>query len=209
MMKVERNEELFIFTRMVNGDKEAFRFFFEKYYDDLCNLINFYLHDPVIAEEIAQDIFVYFWEKKENIEIGSSVKSYLLKASKNKSLNHLRDEKTQLNIHDKLGKITENGFDEISEVGMDAGYLQELIRNAVNCLPPKCREVFILAKGKELSYKEIAEQLGISVKTVENQMGKALKLLRVLLRPHYNDLFIFFLIMHVRFFANSVPGMII
>lgn len=210
-MKAERNEELFIFTRMVEGDKEAFRFFFEKYYDDLCNLINFYLHDPVIAEEIAQDIYVYFWEKKEHIEIGSSVKSYLLKASKNKSLNYLRNEKIKLNIHEKLAKITESNFEEISEHSMDAGYLHELIMNAVNCLPPKCLEIFILAKGKELSYKEIAGQLGISVKTVENQMGKALKLLRESLRPYYHDLFIFFLFMHihVRFFTNSVPGMII
>ena len=58
------NEEQFIFSRMVEGDKEAYRFFFEKYYTDLCNLVNIYIHDEVMAEEIVQDIYIYFWEKK-------------------------------------------------------------------------------------------------------------------------------------------------
>jgi len=191
----ERNyEERFIFNRMVNGDKEAFRFFFEKYYTDLCNLMNFYLHDPAISEEIVQDIFVWFWENKGKIQIGSSVKSYLFKASKNKSLNYLRNERVKINIRDKLAKVTENNFDELPETNMDANQLREIISQSVNSLPPKCREIFNLAKEDDLSYKEIAGKLNISVKTVENQMGKALKLLRELLRPYYNDIFVFLLI---------------
>ena len=193
---IKRNyEELFIFNRMVEGDKEAFKFFFEKYYTDLCNLMNFYLHNPEISEEIVQDIFVYFWEKKENIEIKSSVKSYLIKASKNKGLNYFRNEKIRLNIQEKLVKINGNYFDELPENSFDAQQLRELIDKSVNSLPPKCREIFILAKKKELSYKDIAKKLGISVKTVENQMGKALKILREILRPYYNEIFALFLIL--------------
>ena len=194
-MNGKNQEELFIFSRMVDGDKEAFRFFFEKYYADLCNLMNFYLHDSVISEEIVQDIFVWFWENKEKIKIDSSVKSYLLKASKNKSLNHLRNEKAKINIQDRLAKAAGNDFDELPESYLDANQLHEIISQSVNSLPPKCREIFTLAKENDFSYKEIAERLGISVKTVENQMGKALKLLRELLRPYYNDIFIFFLMM--------------
>lgn len=183
------DEELFIFNRMVEGDKEAFRFFFEKYYPDLCNLINLYLHDPAMAEEIAQDIFIYLWEKKEAIKIASSVKSYLLRASKNRSLNYLRNEKSKLDIHQQLAGFSRNGADMPDSV-MDSNQLREIIENAINALPERCREVYILGKEKSLSYKEISRELGISVKTVEVQMGTALKKLRDQLRPYYNDIFI-------------------
>lgn len=194
-MEVKKYEEQFIFDRMVAGDKEAFRFFFEKYYADLCNLINFYIHNSAVAEEIAQDIYVQFWEKKENIEIAVSVKSYLLKASKNKSLNYLRNEKNKLHIREKLAKIAEESFDEFPEEGLDVNWLHDLIQRGIDSLSPKCREVFILAKEQNLSYKEIAEQLGISIKTVENQMGKALKKLREYLRPFYKEIFVLFLVL--------------
>lgn len=186
------NEEQFIFSRMVDGDKEAFRFFFEKYYTDLCNLVNIYIHDEAMAEEIVQDIYIYFWEKKGKIQIESSVKAYLLRASKNRSLNFLRNEKTRLNIHEKICKASETVY-EMPANALDAGQLRELIENAVKSLPKKCCEIYRLAKENELSYIEIAEQLGISVKTVENQMGIALKKLRDQLRPYYNDIFLFFL----------------
>jgi RNA polymerase sigma-70 factor, ECF subfamily len=186
------NEEQFIFNRMVEGDKEAFRFFFEKYYTDLCNLVNIYVHDEAMAEDIVQDIYIYFWEKKEKIQIESSVKAYLLRASKNKSLNFLRNEKTRLSIHEKIREASETTC-EMPATALDAEQLRNLIENAVKSLPEKCGEIYRLAKEKDLSYKEIAEQLDISVKTVENQMGIALKKLRDQLRPYYNDIFLLFL----------------
>jgi RNA polymerase sigma-70 factor (ECF subfamily) len=187
------DEEQFIFRRMVEGDKDAFRFFFDKYYTDLCNLVNIYIHDEMMSEEIVQDIYVYLWEKKGNIHIESSVKAYLLKASKNKSLNYLRNENNKLNIHKKLGEVIKTTYEMPSNV-LDAMQLREIIENAVKSLPKKCKEVYRLAKEKELSYKEIAEEMGISVKTVENQMGIALKKLREQLRPYYNDIFFLFLL---------------
>lgn len=63
------DEEQFIFRRMVEGDKKAFHFFFEKYYTDLCNLVNIYIHDDALAEEIVQDIYIYFWKKKERFKL--------------------------------------------------------------------------------------------------------------------------------------------
>jgi RNA polymerase sigma-70 factor, ECF subfamily len=191
------DEEQFIFRRMVEGDKDAFRFFFEKYYTDLCNLVNIYIHDEAMAEEIVQDIYIYFWEKKEKIQIESSVKAYLLRASKNKSLNYLRNEKTRQNIHEKICETSEAGY-EMPANALDAGQLREIIENAIKSLPEKCGEIYRLAKEKELSYKEIAEKQGISVKTVENQMGIALKKLRDQLRPYYNDIFLLFLFWLVR-----------
>lgn len=184
----KNGEDLFIFNYMVEGDKGAFRFFFEKYYTELCDFVNLYVHNPEMSEEIAQDIFVWFWEKRNTIQIVTSVKSYLLKAGKNKGLNYLRNEKGKLKIHEKLARA--NSFEESPEKIMDAVKLRILIEDSINSLPNKCREIFIMAKEKDFSYKEIAVRMGISVKTVENQMGTALKKLREMLLPHYNELFI-------------------
>jgi len=192
LIEMVRDEELFVFNRMVEGDKEAFRFFFEKYYSDLCNLVNLYLHDPFMTEEIVQDIFIYLWEKKEKIKIESSLKSYLLRASKNRSLNYIRNEKTKLEIHSKLN-VFDKGAIEMPDSVMDSYQLREIINAAIDSLPGRCREIYILGKERSMSYKEISEELGISVKTVEVQMGKALKKLREQLRPYYNDIFILFL----------------
>lgn len=195
-MKERNYEELFIFNRMVDGDKEAFRFFFDRYYTDLCNFVNIYIRDSTISEEIVQDIYVYFWEKKRKINIESSVRSYLMRASKNKSLNYIRNEKIKLNIYEKLSRATEVSEDMPDNI-LDANQLRKIIDESVNQLPEKCREVYLLAKSKNMSYKEIAGELGISLKTVENHMGKALKRLRKTLMPYYNEIFIFFLMVLV------------
>jgi len=196
-MEIKNNEELFIFRRMAEGDKEAFRFFFEKYYSDLCNMVNIYLHNPVMSEEIVQSIYIYFWEKKGEINIDSSVKSYLLKASKNKSINYIRNERVKINIHEKLAKVSDADY-EMPDSVMDAGQLREIIAQSINNLPEKCREIYILGKEKNLTYKEIADELGISVKTVENQMGNALKKLREQLTPYYKDIFVLILLLIIR-----------
>jgi RNA polymerase sigma-70 factor, ECF subfamily len=189
-------EESYIFKKMVEGDKEAFRFFFEKYYSDLCNLVNLYLHDALTAEEIVQDIFIYLWEKKDKIKIESSVKSYLLRATKNRSLNYIRNARTKVEI---LNKIANNDIVniEMPDEIMNANQLRKVINDAIDSLPDRCRQIYILGKEKKMSYKEISEELGISIKTVEAQMGNALKRLREQLRPHYNDIFILFLLLMV------------
>lgn len=197
LTKKRNDEEQFIYSQMVEGDKKAFRFFFDKYYIDLCNLVNVYIHNEAIAEEIVQDIYIYFWERKENIQIESSVKAYLLRASKNKSINYLRNKKTKQSIHEKLREAAEITYEMPSNL-LDAQQLREIIENAIKNLPEKCREIYRLAKVKEMSYKEISEELGISVKTVDNQMGNALKKLREQLRPYYNDIFLLFLLWLVR-----------
>lgn len=100
-------EDFFILQRMIEGDENAFKYFFDTYYDDLCNFANGYLRDEALSEETIQDIFVYFWEKKDSLQLKGSVKSYLFAASKNKSLNYLRDLKNQNRIIGELIPITE------------------------------------------------------------------------------------------------------
>lgn len=186
-------EEIFIFDKMVEGNKEAFKILFEKYYPDLCNLVNLYLQNSTVSEEIVQDLFIYLWEKREKIKIETSLKAYLLQAAKYKSLNYIRNEKNKNLI---LNEITdrEKVSLEMPDRAMDANQLREIIENSINSLPERCRQVYIMGKERNMTYKEISEEMGISVKTVEVQMGNALKKLREQLRPHYQDIFIFFLI---------------
>jgi len=186
-------EELFIVKKMIDGDIDSFKYFFDRYYNDLCNFVHVYLHDQVLSEEIVQDIFVYFWENREKLKINTSVKSYLFSASKFKSLNLLRDTKTQKKIVEKIGRIDPIQTHEHESSYIDTDEFRKILDSAVDQLAPKCREIFLLSKQKELSNKEIAEQLGISVKTVENQMTIALKKLREYLIPYKEKIFLLFL----------------
>lgn len=193
MVKEITGEELYIVKKMIEGDVDSFKYFFDRYYDDLCNFVYVYLHDQVLSEEIVQDIFVYFWENKEKIKINTSVKSFLFSASKFKSLNLLRDTKTKKRIVETIGKTEPLIISEEQDSYLDTHEFKKILDAAVDQLAPKCREIFLLSKYEELSNKEIAEKLGISVKTVENQMTIALKKLREYLLPFRGKIFLLFL----------------
>lgn len=193
MTKDINGDELFLLKKMIDGDIDSFKYFFDRYYNDLCNFVHIYLHDQVLSEEIVQDIFVYFWENKEKLQINSSVRSYLFSASKFKSLNLLRDVRTQKRIAEKIGMTEPVQTPEPDGSYIDADEFKKVLNSAVDQLAPKCREIFLLSKQEDLSNKEIAERLGISVKTVENQMTIALKKLREYLAPFRGKIFFLFL----------------
>lgn len=192
LMNEINREELFIFQRMVDGDKRAFRFFFDKYYTDLCNFIHLYTNDSEIAQELVQDIYVYLWENREKITIRSSVKSYLYSASKNKSLNYIRNEKIKLRLF-KNYKEQQTDSGQPDESYLDTSQLQEILKKSIASLPERCREIYVLSREEELTHKEIAERLNLSPKSVENQIGIALKKMREQLQPFYEKIFLFIL----------------
>ncbi len=187
-------EEIFILQRMIDGDEDAFKYFFDTYYDDLCNFVNSYLRDEVLSEEIVQDIFVYFWEKRSAINFYSSVKSYLYTASKNRSLNYLRDRKNQKRISDKLVSPSDFVTNEADQY-LEVEELRRIISQAIEGLPAKCREIYCLSRDGGMSNHEIAEELGVSVKTVENQITIAIRKIKDFLRPYNDKIFILFLIL--------------
>ena len=187
------HEELFIFSKMVEGDQGALRFFFDKYYDDLCHFINTYIHNHAISEELVQDIFIQLWDNKRQLDLSYSVKGYLYTLSKNRSLNHLRDEKRKRRIHDTiLADSTVVSAEDDSY--LDNEQFKLIIITAIKALPAQCREIYTLCKEEQFTYKEVAEKMGISVKTVENQMGIALKKLKANLLPYYDKIFILLIV---------------
>jgi RNA polymerase sigma-70 factor (ECF subfamily) len=179
---------------MIEGDQKAFRYFYDKYYIDLCNFVNIYINERILAEEIVQDIFVSFWENKSRLYLDHSVRSYLFSASKYRSLKEIRNQNTRKRILGDLEKQDNDFSPDDNEPYLDPEQFRSILNSAIEQLPPKCREIFLLNKSSELSNNEIAEKLEISVKTVENQMTIALRKLREHLAPYRREIFILFLL---------------
>lgn len=156
-------------------DLATFRKLYDETFEPLCRFLNFYTKDTFLIEDIIQESFIKLWDDKDSMII-LHPKSYLYKTVRNRLMNYFRDEKNRMLL---LESWYNNEIeDQKSEDCYDIDEFVNNLHNATNTLPPKCREIFILSKQYQLTYNEIAELNNISVKTVENQMGIALKKLR-------------------------------
>jgi len=157
-------------------NKHQFEELFHEQFNMLCRFAFGYIHDRDSAQEIVQDVFINLWQKKETITADKSVKSYLYTSVKNRCLNYIRDHKKfrshYLDVELEMEiPVTDVDIFSVSET-------QDKINTALDKLPEKCRQVFEMSRFEEMKYKEIAEKMDISIKTVEVQMSKALKILR-------------------------------
>ena len=157
-------------------DENAFEQLFKKHYNALHAYAQVILKDEDLAEEIVQAMFLKFWEKRGSLKI-QSIKAYLYKCVYNDSLNYLKQEKTKTK-YQEFTLHTMNTEHEPASFKVELSELQQRLREALNDLPEQCRTIFQMSRFEELKYREIADHLGLSIKTVENQMGKALKILR-------------------------------
>ena len=165
--------------RIKLGDEQAFELLFRKYYVRLCSFANKFLNDPEAAQEIVQDAFTKIWEGREDIDPEDCLNAYIFKITRNLSINKLKRIKVE-SRYTGLYRLVYAEPQEYSTLeSMLTKELEENIAKTINKLPPECRKVFELSRVEGLKYKEIADALQISVKTVEAQMSKALKLLRV------------------------------
>jgi RNA polymerase sigma-70 factor (ECF subfamily) len=165
------------------GDITAFEMIFKTYYQPLCNYAYSFVQDRDEAEEIVQSTFLSVWEKRENLTIHTGVKPYLYAMVRNAALNVIKHEKIKQQHASVALAVAEKSIESVTHTVM-ASELEDRIYRALNKLPEQCRLVFKLSRFEELKYAEIAEQLNISVKTVENQMGKALKIMREQLKDY-------------------------
>lgn len=163
---------------------------FKTYYQPLCNYAYSFLNDRDEAEEIVQSSFVSVWEKRHEIEIRTSFKSYLYRMVRNACLNLIKHQRVKQQHAAVSSWGGEPAHEHVSE-RVIAHELEHRISLAMKELPEQCRLVFQLSRFEELRYQEIADQLNISVKTVENQMGKALKIMRIHLKEYLPIILIF------------------
>ena len=160
------------------GDEQAFETTFRQYYPRLCNYVASLLKDDEEAEEVVQTVFLTIWEKRQDLEITLSLKSYLYRAVHNHCLNRFKHASVREVHREHTLHFSSESYESVTEV-IHANELEERIEKAVSILPEQCQKAFRMSRFEELKYQEIADQLGISIKTVENQIGKALKILRV------------------------------
>ena len=169
--------ERFFISKLRKGDEDAFNCIFYTYYKGFVLYANKFLKDMDKAEEAVQGIFVKLWSEREKIKITTSLKTYLQKSVQNKCLDILKHKKIVQDYADKTannpGSQSGNNEDLILYTE-----LKEKIEYSINNLPENCREIFKMSRYGGLKYTEIAQKLDISVKTVEAQIGKALKKLR-------------------------------
>lgn len=156
-------------------DIHLFRQYYDKYYDSLCRFLNLYTCDVALIEDVVQEVFLKLWESKDKVEV-NYIKTYLFRAAKNRMLNHLRDEQNR-------NYLLENWFNQQKEEQnheecFDIEKFIGLVEQAINQLPDKCREIFLLSRREQLTYKQISIQKNLSIKTVEAQMSIALKRIR-------------------------------
>jgi len=158
------------------GSVEAFDLCFRRFYAPLISFARSKTSDKDIAEEIVQNVFAELWERRETIPLKTEIKQYLFSVVKNDCYDFARHQKVEQKYLDYLITHQEESF-EFFDTLVDEDF-SKLINEVYNSLPEQCRNIFYMSRLEELSYKDISEKLGISVKTVENQVGKALKLVR-------------------------------
>ena len=162
--------------RIKRSDSAAFKSVFELYQEGLFNFLNYKLGETAVAEDIMQEVFVKLWENRHSLKEDLSLKSYLYTIANNLALNHIRHNKVVLQFQQEETQQERDYStpqDHLEESEFHANLL-----GAIEKLPEQNRIVFMMSRFEEFSYKEIAERLGISVKTVESHIGKALKTLR-------------------------------
>ncbi len=166
-----------LFRKLKKDDTKAYEMLFHRHWHALFHFSLKILHSEDEAKDITQSVFLYLWDKRYEIQINESVKSYLFQAVRFRSLNRIKELlNTPQNIED-IPAALEPVLEDIMEA-IDYKELRNILENEVSNLPERTQEIFRLSRFKQLSVKEIAQQLNISEQTVKNQITKALGILR-------------------------------
>ena len=167
-----------------NDPEKAMQYLFQKYYSQMCDVVFRVLQDRFATEDVVQEVFMEVWRKRDEISFSTSIAGYLKRSCVNRSLNHLRKNKIAFDDENALKfQYTEAHI----ENRIESEDLLDIIDQSIDSLPNRCKTVFMLSRFENMSYKEIGDALEISVKTVENQIAKALKVLKSNVMPYIGN----------------------
>jgi len=176
------DEQLLLLVK--EDDNVAFRKLFDRFYQQLLGTSINMLKDKDLAKDVVQEVFLQIWKRRSTLNINSSVGGYLKRSVINRSLNKIRAKKSFIDTDHLAEKVSEepSAVDYLEEED-----LQKAMKTALDTLPDRCRTIFVMKRLEGMSQKEIAGELGISPKTVENQITKALKVLKESVKPFLNN----------------------
>jgi RNA polymerase sigma-70 factor (ECF subfamily) len=161
-----------VWKNIQRKDIRAFESYYKEHYKTFYLMAFKYLKDPMLAEEVVNDVFMKIWEDGDKISIEISLKSYIYRAVINRSINLMQKVKKEAQIHTDLSNLNDSGY-ELRQ--MEENELKIKLFAAIEKLPEQCKKVFEMSRYEELKQQEIADKLGISIKTVKNHITHALK----------------------------------
>lgn len=177
MTEYTRAHERHLIEAINAGDEHALKLVYLHFYEKLCIYILNFSADRDLAEDVVQDTFLKLWNSRHNLRSDGALSAYLYKITYNNFIDNYRKTKQ---LDEELENIRLVTLTELLDDANEDLFNQRLdkVKKAIEQLPPRCKEIFLMNKEKGMRYKEIAKALDLSVKTVENQIGKALQLLR-------------------------------
>lgn len=189
----EKNSQQFdaqLLARLKENNHKSYSILFQTYYKDLVLFAGSMIQDKSVCEDIVQNIFLKLWNERENLTIETSLKSYLIRATRNSCIDHIRHKKIVDNYAGEFLHVNNNYTTEEYILHSD---LYHHLQEAIAKLPEKPREAFILSRFKDMKYKDIAKMLNVAERTVEDRISKALSQLRVELKDFLLTLLFLFL----------------
>ena len=188
-MGKDKSEEI-LFQEFLDGNNRRLSYFFNKYYRGLCVYAYKITESQSVSEDIVQSLFVNLWEKKKNITIQTSVKSYFLRSVHNRCLDFIAHNSIKENH--RLYQLDHFTEEEAIDYPLMDFELKERLKNAIDSLPDVIRESFVMNRIEGLTYKQIAEKEGVTVKAIEYRISKSLTILRELLKDYLPIVLLFF-----------------
>ncbi len=179
-----------LFNNLREGRDDSFELIFRKYFPGLCSYAIGYVKSKEVATEIVEDLFLYLWENFEDLVITTSMKAYLYQSVHNRCLKYVRHLKVEQKYNDYMhytlidAELLHPVSDSYPIANLISQELEELVDQAIQSLPEKCRVIFCLQRFDNLTYPEVAEKLDVSVNTVKTQMTRALQKLRESLKDY-------------------------
>jgi len=180
-LDINNTSERYLQERIRAGDEGAFDWVFRAHYPHLVRMAESVVRERALAEEIAQEVMLELWRRRESLTVEQTFRAYLIRSTRNRALNHIRHQR--IVEREAASAAVDPPSSPSAEEEILGVELERAVRDAIDGLPDHCREVFQLSREQGLRYVEIASALEISVKTVEKRMGQALAELRDRLAP--------------------------
>ena len=183
-----KNEQQ-LFEGLKNSDEAAFRVIYRNYSSKLYYFVLEFIPIKDAAENIVQDTFVTLWSRRKELKDNTNLASYLFTGAKNNALYRLRDKKYRQKLFSNAMDVSELNLNADALATVDTSSfafeeIEQIIQETLNSLPPQCRKVFELSRFREMQNKEIAEELNISVRTVEGHISKGIKTFKIALKDY-------------------------